>query len=134
MPSLQTRYLQQMGLDVWSLAHPERLMGYQAPAITLADDCRLILVCEHALTTQEVGLFERVLKSMQLTLAQAQQITPAQWTNLAPHQCVWVWFAGCEAIEVATLRSLHSPLLADIEGNTQHRRDLWQQIQSYESK
>ncbi len=44
----------------------------------------------------------------------------------------WIWFSGGEAIELEGVNLISSPLLADIQGNTQQRRQLWQQICKYD--
>ncbi|WP_200853618.1 DNA polymerase III subunit psi, partial [Klebsiella pneumoniae] len=40
----------------------------------------------------------------------------------------WIWFAGCDPLSHQAQKQLHSPRLSDIDGNTQYRRALWQQI------
>ncbi|NLS12712.1 DNA polymerase III subunit psi [Vibrio sp. SM6] len=134
MSPVSAIYLREMGIDQYVLAHPERLAGYQPPSITLSHDCQLLLVTPVAPNDAEVSLFERVLKAMHLTLSQAQWVTPEQWTQVEPSSALqWLWFAGCSAQGLDTERErwvLTSPRLSDIDGHTQHRRDLWQQIQS----
>ncbi|WP_086983177.1 DNA polymerase III subunit psi [Vibrio aphrogenes] len=130
----QQTYLKEMGITVWELAHPERLLGYQAPGIILPADCSLLLVADACPQGQDASLFIKVLASMKLQPQQALHLTPAQVTQLQKHALTWVWFAGCEAEMAETwqgVKQLTSPALADIHGNTQNRRDLWQQICSY---
>ena len=78
-------------------------------------------------------MFERVLKSIKLTLDQAQHITPDQLVSLGEHQLTWIWYAGDAPINNdISAKKLVTPLLSVINGNNTHRRALWQQICSYE--
>ncbi len=43
----------------------------------------------------------------------------------------WIWFSGCDSQAIEGVNTLKSPALSEVEGHTQHRRDLWQQICSY---
>ncbi|NVC64065.1 DNA polymerase III subunit psi [Vibrio sp. 05-20-BW147] len=131
-------YLQEMGISLWQVSHPERLMGYESPSIVLPDDCQLLLVAPSCPIQHTAVFFEKVLKSMQIELAKARHITPEQLGWVKPLKVNWVWFAGCavkplSAMEnAATANILQSPELSKIDGNTEHRRELWQQIRSYE--
>ncbi|OEF25848.1 DNA polymerase III subunit psi [Vibrio rumoiensis] len=131
----EQQYLQEMAIPVWELAHPERLQGYQAPGLVLPSSCVLLLVSESLPQGEDATLFIKVLGSMTLKPEQALQITPAQLVTLEKHQLSWIWFAGCEvSLTLDGVNQLSSPLLQDIHGNTQNRRDLWQQICSYDTK
>ena len=77
-------------------------------------------------------MFERVLKSIKLDLSQALHIQPQHLTSIELGDVEWVWFAGCESAQELQAKTLQSPLLSDINGNNQHRRDLWQQICAYD--
>lgn len=131
--NLQKQYLQEMAIPVWELVHPERLEGYQAPGLCLPESCTLLLVCDSLPQGEDATLFIKVLSSIKLKPEQALHITPAQLASLESHQLSWVWFAGCEASQsLEGVNVLTSPLLQDIHGHTQNRRDLWQQICSYQ--
>lgn len=133
MTENEKHYLQQMGIDLWQVRHPERLAGYSSPSIQLPQECQLLLVAASCPTQQIAVFFEKVLKSMQLDLAQARHITPEQLSQIEEWNVKWVWFAGCEATPLpAASYILHSPPLGEIDGHTEHRRALWQQIRSYE--
>ncbi len=131
----QQQLLQEMAIDNWQLSHPERLQGYQAADINLEPSCQLLLVAESVPQGQDALLFSKVLASMKLELKQALHLMPSQLSQLKSHQLQWVWFAGCETDDTfSELKLLQSPALADIHGNNQHRRQLWQQICSYDKQ
>ena len=132
MPQHENQYLQEMGIQCYELAHPERLQGYQATKLTLPESCQLLLVSPQLLTQETALLFERVLKSINIPLEQARHIFPQQVNSLAENQLKWVWFAGCDAQEDVTAKVLTSPALSQIDGNNAQRRALWQQICSYQ--
>jgi len=126
-------YLQQMGIATWELTHPERLAGFQFAQIELPAECCLLLVAEQCPKNQTAQLFERVLKSIKLELSQARHVSPAELALVNLEPLTWIWFAGTVAQPVpAMVNVLHSPTLSEIDGNTEHRRALWQQICAYE--
>ncbi|MCG9650226.1 DNA polymerase III subunit psi [Vibrio brasiliensis] len=131
MPQHEIEYLQEMGIQCYELSHPERLQGYQAPCIALQASCQLLLVSPQYPKNETAIMFEKVLKSINLGLEQAQHIYPQQVSQLAEHQLEWIWFAGCDAQPELEGKVLSSPLLSDIDGNNEQRRALWQQICSY---
>lgn len=133
MQQRELQYLKEMGIDAWQLSHPERLESFQAPAIKLQSECRLLLVSPELPSGDLAVMFERVLKSIKLTLEQAQHIYPEQAHSVDAEQLVWVWYAGTESVNPSISgNKLVSPLLSEIDGNNTHRRALWQQICSYE--
>ncbi|EGQ7938062.1 DNA polymerase III subunit psi [Vibrio vulnificus] len=126
-------YLQEMGISLWQLHHPERMMGYEMPTFSLPEECQLLLIAPSCPISQTALFFEKVLKSLQLELSQARHITPEQLSALEPHSLQWVWFAGCSVQPLPMVaKVLQSPELAQIDGHNEHRRALWQQIRSYE--
>tara|TARA_Y100001956_G_scaffold76794_1_gene86415 strand:- start:3194 stop:3592 length:399 start_codon:yes stop_codon:yes gene_type:complete len=131
MPQYETEYLQEMGIQCYELAHPERLQGYQSPKLVLQESCQLLLVSPQCPKKETALLFERVLKSIDLTLDQALHIYPEQVSQLAEPFQNWIWFSGCENPEKIGGKVLSSPLLSQIDGNNEQRRALWQQICSY---
>lgn len=128
----EMQYLQEMGIQSYELAHPERLQGYQAPQLVLQETCQLLLVSPQFPQKETALLFERVLKSINLSLEQALHVYPEQLHQLSEHQLEWIWFAGCEAQEKLNAKVLTSPELGQINGNQAQRRALWQQICSYQ--
>ncbi|GLT14882.1 DNA polymerase III subunit psi [Vibrio algivorus] len=136
----QQSYLKEMGISTFEVAHPDKLEGYQSPGIILPNDCVLLLVAESCPQGEDATLFIKVLASMKLQPEQALHLTPGQLTQLQQHNLKWVWFAGCDGSlsnndhlpQWQLLKLLHSPALSTIHGNTQNRRDLWQQICSYD--
>lgn len=131
MPQHEIEYLQEMGIQCYQLSHPERLQGYQAPRLALQASCQLLLASPQYPKNQTAIMFEKVLKSINLELTQAQHIYPEQVAQLDCQSLEWVWFAGCETVPDVKGKVLSSPLLSDIDGNNQQRRALWQQICSY---
>lgn len=132
MSSVYNEYMQEMGISCWEVRYPERLEGYHAEAIVLPKECRILLVSPVKPKGELAEMFERVLKSMSLTLDQSLHLFPSQIAYLGEQSLEWVWFSGCEVTEIEEVKQLHSPLLSEIEGNNQQRRQLWQQICSYD--
>ncbi|KJY83680.1 DNA polymerase III subunit psi [Vibrio galatheae] len=132
MSHQEQQYLQEMGIQCYELAHPERLQGYATPRLELPETCQLLLVSPLIPQGGNAEMFERVLKSINLSLKQALHIYPQQLSQLGNHQLEWVWFAGCEPAEIDKVKALNSPLLTHVDGNNQQRRALWQQICAYQ--
>ncbi len=128
----ELHYLREMGIQSYQLVYPERMQGYQAEPIDLQTSCKLLLVSPTCPEDKTALLFERVLKSMHLTLDDALHLYPEQIDLLREHQLQWIWFAGCESSEKVRANVLTSVELAHIEGDNQQRRSLWQQICSYQ--
>jgi len=127
----EKQYLHEMGISSWELVHPDRLAGYPLPKINLQRSCKLLLISPVCPEKETAALFENILKSIKLTLDQALHIEPERFPLLGWHELEWVWFAGCEANILPGTKQLISPLLQDIDGNSQQKRALWQQICSY---
>ncbi len=133
MSNHEQQYLHAMGIQSWDLIHPERLQGYQPAKAALDTECKLLLVSDHYPTASEVALFERVLKSFNVELQQSQYANLHNLANIDLSTLEWIWFAGCDDESISGIKKLRTPPLSDVDGNTQHRRDLWQQICSYEA-
>lgn len=132
MSQTHAQYLQEMGISQWELSHPERLAGYESKRTPLSSECKLLLVSPEKPQGDLAVMFERVLKSIKLDLPQALHIQPQHLTSIELDGVEWVWFAGCESAQELKAKTLQSPLLSDINGNNQHRRDLWRQICAYD--
>lgn len=132
MSQTHAQYLQEMGISQWELSHPERLVGYESELIPLSSDCKLLLVSPEKPQEDLAVMFERVLKSIKLDLSQALHLQPQHLSAVDLSSVEWVWFAGCDSAHELKAKTLQSPLLSDINGNNQHRRDLWQQICAYD--
>lgn len=126
------QYLEEMGIQSWALLHPSRLSGCPIENVDIPKSCRLLLVSPEKPEGDIVYMFEKVLKSMHLELSQTMHIFPEQFSYLGSHQLKWVWFAGCDKSEKLDLNTLVSPVLTNIDGNNQERRNLWQKICSYD--
>lgn len=122
-----------MGIECWELAHPERLGRFEPEKIALDSDCSLLLISPVKPEGNMVEMFEKVLKSIKLSLKDARHLYPEQVSQLNADNLKWAWFAGCEQTDLEDCNILQSPLLSDIDGNNQERRALWQQICSYDS-
>lgn len=133
MSQRDNEYLQEMGISVWEVTHPERLEGYHAESIILPDECKLLFVSPVKPKGELAVMFERVLASMNLTLVESLHLYPTQMPYLGQHSIEWAWFSGCDKTEIGSIKILHSPLLTDIQGNNQQRRALWQQIRGYDT-
>ncbi len=131
MSNREQQLLKAMGIQSWELTHPERLQGYQLEQVKLDPECKLLLVCSNYPTASEIALFERVLKSFHVKLEQAQHVLPHNLNSLNLSSVEWIWFSGCDSHAIEGVKTLQSPALSEVEGHTQHRRDLWQQICSY---
>ncbi len=125
-------YLQEMGITAFQLIHPERLVGYTPCELILPESCQLLLVSPDFPTAKTAVLFENILKTINLTLAQAAHIYPQQFASLQTHQLKWLWFAGCDVQACGAVNALHSDNLTQIDGDAQRKRALWQQILSYQ--
>ncbi len=130
--SVQSQYLHEMGIDQWELIHPERLTGYTVDLEVLPEGCKLLLVSDEKPEGKLAEMFERVVKSIKLDLSQALYIPSNQFASIESNTADWVWFAGCSSPIKLDAKVLQSPLLSEIDGNNQHRRDLWQQICAYD--
>lgn len=122
-------YLHEMGIQSWDLIHPERLLGVQTVKQKLPQQYCLLLVTDKALSDEDLPFFERILATFDVSLKDVVRVTPDNFSliELAEH-IQWVWFAGCAAQEHTVTKQLISPYIQEIDGNTQHRRALWQQI------
>ena len=128
MPSIEHTYLHEMGIQVYDLKSMDKLKGYQAAPINLPATCKLVLLSPIYPTGEDAELFERVLHSIELTLADALHIFP-QYSNFVSSQNQdWVWFSGCQVDPRIKGKVLHSPDLSCVKGDQQQRRSLWQQI------
>ncbi|WP_068714894.1 DNA polymerase III subunit psi [Vibrio tritonius] len=125
-------YLQEMGIQSWELTHAERLKGYQPSLNQLPSHCRLVLVSDEYPTAVEVAMFDRVINSFHVINSETCFIHLAQLMQFDLSTLEWLWFAGCKPLPTSVHKQLVSPHLRDIDGNTQQRRALWQQICSYE--
>ena len=134
IPNLRnSQYLKEMGIAEWQLSHPKMLQGACVEKIVLPKSCKLLLVSSEIPSGNLAVMFEKVLKSMKLEIKQSMHILPHLLEQTHIKELDWVWFAGCEMVEEVNAQVLSSPSLREIEGNTLHKRQLWQQICSYET-
>lgn len=127
----QQALLHEMGIDLWQMAHPQRLQGYVSPAIKLEPSVKLLLVSPESPQGELAVFMKKVVGAMKIDLAECRHILPQQLSQLAEHQLEWVWFAGCAASSLDSVKCLTSPVLSDIDGNNQQRRALWEQMKAY---
>ncbi|CAM3013922.1 DNA polymerase III subunit psi [Vibrio rarus] len=129
-PSSYSALLSEMGIEQWQLLHPERLQGYQLPAIELDESVKLLLVSPQIPCGHYAEFLQKVLKAMNLQLSDCRHLYPHQFQQLTAHRLQWLWFSDCEVASVDGVRVIHSPALSDIDGHNQNRRQLWNQIQA----
>lgn len=135
--------LQLMGIQTWELMHPERVPHSAQARFSVPESCQLLFVSPVKPQGDKVVFFEKILKAMKLDLSQAMHISPDMLTQLdATPMPRWVWFAGVESAPERlnqwaeqhslsdTPLTLNSPLLAEIEGQDGHKRQLWNQIRA----
>ncbi|MER2495045.1 DNA polymerase III subunit psi [Vibrio neptunius] len=130
MSTRELTYIHEMGIQAYELVHPDRLHGYSVEGITLSENCKILLVSPQQPSGSTAILFENIIKTMNLTLEHALYLAPEHLSLLTPTQVEWIWFAGCEGQRDLGQKTLHSPNLSEIDGNQQHKRALWQQIQA----
>ncbi|SJN53969.1 DNA polymerase III subunit psi [Vibrio ruber DSM 16370] len=133
MQERQQYYLQEMGIQHWQLVHPERMLGGEYAQYALPASCKLLFVSPVLPEGAQAVMFEKVLKSFHVSLEEARHVYPHSLDWISQSDIEWIWFAGCPAPEVTTAKRLTSPLLSEIDGHPQHRRDLWRQICSYQA-
>ncbi|MDW6003082.1 DNA polymerase III subunit psi [Vibrio mangrovi] len=133
MQERRQSYLQEMGIQNWSLAHPGQMPGATHVHYDLPPSCRLLFVSPVLPEGSQAMMFEKVLKSFQVSLTQARHVYPQDLHLISQSDIEWIWFAGCSAVEGIAAKQLISPLLSQIDGHPQHRRELWRQICSYQA-
>ncbi|MCL9781125.1 DNA polymerase III subunit psi [Vibrio sp. S4M6] len=126
-------YLKEMGISEWQLDKPQLMKGINVELASLPDGCQLLLVSPDLPNGEVAHMFEKVLKSMNLSLDQSRHIFPHQLNSFNLEALQWIWFAGCPLVDEVVTKVLCSPALNDINNNPAHKRQLWQQICSYES-
>lgn len=127
-------YLAELGIETWQLVQPENLEGYQAQPVSLDQDCKLLLVADSLPQGEDAKLFENILKTMQLRLVDARFVATSNFTNITSDGLQWLWFAGSTPVTndklSPSVKTLTSVGLAQMQQNSNFKRDLWQQIQS----
>ncbi|WP_341659115.1 DNA polymerase III subunit psi [Vibrio sp.] len=124
----QHMYLHEMGIQAYEMQDIDLLKGYKAKPVSLPETCKLLFVSDKYPTGDDVELFEKVLRSMDLTLAEARHIYPQYISLVSSQSQAWIWFAGCQIEPRIQAKVLSSPSLSSVKGNSRYRRDLWQQI------
>jgi len=126
-------YLDEIGLDVWLLSHPERLANYNVSIIQPNDICRMLFVCsQRYFSNSELLLLEKIASSFHIRLESISHICPNELIKINTNTIDWIWFSGCKSSHVHTkIKVLESPTLMSISNNTHAKRQLWHQIQSY---
>ncbi len=122
----------------WALAdrasHPERLAGYESELIPLSGDWSYYWFRFENLRKISPWCLNAYLKVSSSTYLRLYLQQPQHLSAVWIYGSGWmrVWFAGCDSAHELKAKTLQSPLLSDINGNNQHRRDLWQQICAYD--
>lgn len=122
--------LKAMGITVWEVRNPQIFPNYQAAQVMVPDDCKLLFVSEHLPDIQTFPLFEKIVVSMKLSVAQTMYLPPAALQNVSHHKLTYVWFAGCPEQELPGAHLLTSPELSALESTPDAKQALWQRIKS----
>lgn len=127
--------LQEMGIQQWQLRRPEALKG--AVKISVADNIKLIIVAEQALSAQE-PFIQDVLRSTETQITDCLLIDFSQADHLQTTTPVHYWLLSqnqqkidrtlSKFTQVASL--WQSPDLDLLKQNAKEKRHLWQQIQT----
>lgn len=127
----QQALLSEMEIECWQLSHPQRLEGYQSPALEFDKQIKLLFVSPDLPQGSDAEFMAKVIKAMGLELGQCRHLYPSQMAQLSTHHLEWVWYAQCEVATLENVKLLQSPALSDINGHNQNRRALWDQIKAY---
>ncbi len=137
----QHPYLEEMQIDQWIIHRPDNLIyGNDRNAISLPDDCCLLLVAKELPVGGDAEFFTKVVQSFGVTLTQTQFIEDSAMGNVELNEKTeWIWLAGMPECDILAMKQrwpnkkiLSSLPLNQINGNNTERRALWQQIKSYE--
>lgn len=139
--SQQHSYLEEMQIDQWLVHRPDNLVyGKQQDAISLPNDCRLLLVATKLPVGSDAEFFAKVVQSFGVTLTQTLFIEKCALGNVeANEETEWIWLTDMSETATEAVKQrwpnkkiLSSLSLNQINGNNIERRALWQQIKSYE--
>lgn len=124
--------LTEMNIPQWILVKPQVLKG--DAQIRLADTVKLVVVCEE--DHQQTGLFQDILRALQLNHEQYQWISLEQAMRLQfDHQPIF-WLIQSEAQAVRFAKKFANQTAWQCESwqaicHAQQKRQLWQQMQSF---
>lgn len=124
--------LTEMNIPQWVLVKPQVLKG--DAQIRLADNIKLVVVCEE--DHQQTGLFQDILRALQLNSEQYQWISLEQAMRLQfDHQPIF-WLIQPEQQAVRFAKKFANQTAWQCESwqdlyQSQQKRKLWQQMQSF---
>lgn len=124
--------LTEMNIPQWVLVKPQVLKG--DAQIRLVDTVKLVVVCEE--DHQQTGLFQDILRALQLNHEQYQWISLEQAMRLRfDHQPIF-WLIQSEAQAVQFAKKFANQTAWKCESwqylcQAQQKRQLWQQMQSF---
>ena len=124
--------LTEMNIPQWVLVKPQVLKG--DAQIRLADNIKLVVVCEE--DHQQTGLFQDVLRALQLNSKQYQWISLEQAMRLQfDHQPIF-WLIQPEQQAVRFTKKFANQTAWQCKSwqdlyQSQQKRKLWQQMQSF---
>lgn len=131
--------LQQMGIEQWQLHSPDNLKG--AVQIYLNDNIRLVIISDQPIN-KNTTLFQDILRILNLseTHCMILDFEHAKHLQFVKSPIYWLLSKKPDKInrtldllkDVSTI--WQSPDITDIIKNTQAKRQLWQQIQTYLSQ
>ncbi|GAA0496825.1 DNA polymerase III subunit psi [Tatumella terrea] len=122
--------LQQMGITQYRLHRPRVLRG--EVAVRLRAETRLVIVTSETLSLTP-AFMQDVLRTLDLNEHQLLILTERQLSMLpAPVPCA-LWLLGVPAEKQYAGVQLTTPPLAELIDNSEAKRNLWQQIITYDS-
>ncbi|AET15161.1 TPA: DNA polymerase III subunit psi [Pasteurella multocida] len=127
--------LQQMGITQWQLKSPTRLKGMVK--INVEEKIRLIIVAEHALTTDS-PLLKDILRSLDLDESMCLCLDFERIPHLNTQYPVHYWLLSDNQEEIERLSAFCQPATAiwqssawsQFKHNHHAKRQLWQQMQT----
>lgn len=127
-------FLQEMGIGIWQVREPRFFSHLEKEIIELPKECKLIFICEIAPSKDQLAFVSKILNSMNLGLDETYFLPPNETENILADD-VFCWFVGInpQKTTISNAKVLHSCTLEQLENNPQAKRDLWQQIKSYDT-
>lgn len=126
MNQYQAFILKEMGITTWCLA------SSQQPALSIDRQTKMLILAEP--DALESDFVVAVLKSMQLTPAQAQVTDLARFRAYQGPLPLWVWSTLIPLDPLPGIQVINSADIAQVSQDAQQKRLLWQQIKTYQAQ
>ncbi|MCE0558227.1 DNA polymerase III subunit psi [Motilimonas sp. E26] len=137
MNQYQAFILKEMGITLWlsnqSLDQPikDDLSAADAPLI-IDDETEIVILAESDVLQSE--FVSAVLKSMGLTVAQAQVVTQECFLQYQGPLPLWVWSTQSPLALRRSTQVINSASIEQVSQDPLQKRGLWQQIKSYQTQ